>query len=110
MNELVSRLVTLGAGIALPGFTVRTAARSRGGVSLSRKPTAPARSAAWTSSSTSNVVSMTTFGGSDDCAISAAAHMFHGAPGTRTAGSGNRWELATGHGARATAIHGEGHR
>ena len=49
----------------MPSATARTAAAiSRGGVSLSRKPAAPAASAAYTYSSTWNVVRTATCGGS----------------------------------------------
>ena len=43
----MSVAVTLGESVAVPSATARTAAAiSRGGVSLSRKPAAPAASAA----------------------------------------------------------------
>ena len=53
----------MGASRALPAAAARTAAiRSARGESLSRNPLAPARSASYTYSSRSKVVSMTTFG------------------------------------------------
>src|SRR5699024_948543 len=77
------RLVTLGASMALPSWTVRTAEiRSRGGVSLSKKPTAPARSAACTYSSRSKVVSRTTRGASGS-AVSRLAAVIPSVPGMR---------------------------
>ena len=61
----INRRVTPGDSIASPAATTRTAAiSSRGGVSLSRNPAAPACSARNTKSSRSNVVSTMTFGGS----------------------------------------------
>src|SRR5690625_2678792 len=77
------RLVMLGASMALPSWTVRTAEiRSRGGVSLSKKPTAPARSAACTYSSRSKVVSRTTRGASGN-AVSRLAAVIPSVPGMR---------------------------
>ena len=63
-NASIRRRVTVGASSALPAAAARTAAiRSARGESLSRKPLAPARSASYTYSSRSKVVSMTTLGG-----------------------------------------------
>ena len=64
-NSSMSRRVTDGASRASPAATTRTAStRSSAGVSLSRKPLAPARSAANTYSSRSKVVRISTRGGS----------------------------------------------
>jgi hypothetical protein len=62
-NASIRRRVTVGASMALPAAAARTAAmRSARGESLSRNPLAPARSASYTYSSRSKVVSMTTLG------------------------------------------------
>src|SRR5439155_17300 len=62
-NASIRRRVTVGASRALPAAAARTAAiRSARGESLSRNPLAPARSASYTYSSRSKVVSMTTLG------------------------------------------------
>ena len=59
VNSPIRRRVTLGASSASPAATTRMAvSRSAGSVSLSRKPLAPARSAAKTYSSRSKVVRM----------------------------------------------------
>ena len=59
MKSAISRLVTDGASSASPAATTLTACTSSAaGASLSRKPLAPARSAWYTYSSRSNVVSM----------------------------------------------------
>jgi len=48
-NVVINRLVIVGASMALPFAASRTAlTRSRGGVSFSRNPDAPARRARWT--------------------------------------------------------------
>jgi hypothetical protein len=58
-KSAISRRVTDGASSASPAATTRTACTSSAaGASLSRKPLAPARSASYTYSSRSNVVSM----------------------------------------------------
>ena len=60
----MSRRVIDGDRIRSPTRTARTAATSSSGdVSLTRKPAAPSRRAAYTNSSASNVVSTTTTGG-----------------------------------------------
>jgi len=60
-NSPIRRRVTLGASSASPPATTRMALiRSAGSVSLSRNPLAPARSAAYTYSSRSNVVRIST--------------------------------------------------
>src|SRR3712207_2128132 len=62
--------VTFGDSVAVPSATARTAAAiSRGGVSLSRKPAAPAASAAYTYSSTWNVVRTATCGGAGSARV-----------------------------------------
>ena len=64
-NRAMSRRITAGDRIGSPAATRRTASTIRaGGVSLSRKPLAPARSARSTFSSASKVVSTITSGGS----------------------------------------------
>src|ERR671933_384243 len=61
----MSVAVTAGDSDAVPSATARTAAAIwRGGVSLSRKPAAPAASAAYTYSSRWKVVRTATCGGS----------------------------------------------
>ena len=62
-KSAISRLVTDGASSASPAATTRTACTSSAaGASFSRNPLAPARSASYTYSSRSNVVSIRTRG------------------------------------------------
>ena len=76
------RRVTAGESIASPAATSRTALRmSGGGVSLSRKPLAPARSARSTRSSASKVVRTITsgafFAGAQELGGGEAVHPWH---------------------------------